>query len=221
MINQYNEELLKNFKHLYKNFINSITKKDYGFFERKCEKNLYLNLKKNLDEESEKMYINDLKVELLQINIEKINLQLNIGASTDREFNKKLVKAQEQNNMFENIKKQNPSILIEFDFYKLNQKENPNNVPLNLNNNLLRFFVDIKTNYIISRTPIKDDKQFENHSIIFEWETNTIFSVFKILKENPLLKMNPIVAGMMKNKTEDFNIIISDFDKYLNGNKFI
>jgi len=219
-VGPYNEEVLMKFKQFYKNFINSISKKDYTFLKKKCEKKLFLNLKKTLDEDNDKMYINDLKEEKIKINIQKIIMQLNLGASIDREFNKRLVKADEQNNIFQNLKKQVPDILVEFAFYKLNQKENINNLPVNLENNLVRFYIDLKTNYIISRTPLKDENQFEEHSLIYEWDVKQIVSTYKILKQHPLIKKNPILEGAMKD-AEDLKIVISDFDNYLNGNKFI
>jgi hypothetical protein len=157
-------DLVKSFFKTYKNFIQAISEKELEYLEKNCERKFGDSLIETLEEEKDELHLNQIDPSEIRISIEKIVMSINFGLSLNRDLNKNLVKSEDRSKRLAFFLKLVPKDLLDINYY---EKEDGN---IMTDHSVVRFLIDYKTNYVISKEKISDPTLFEEHNLILESE---------------------------------------------------
>jgi hypothetical protein len=165
-------------------------------------------LTETLKEDNEELHVNDINEKEMQIVIENVKININFGVFADRELNKNLIKSQEKDRVMGAMLKLIPKKVIDINFY-----EDEKSGKILANSTVVKFLVDFKTNYVISKEHTNDPTIIEAHKMMFETELKNEKTIFKILRRS-------FSSNLIKSD-EEIKLKIADFDNFLNGNNLI
>jgi len=214
-----NVDILVGLQFAYRNLIEALYDRDYGFLSDTCEESLAKNLEKSMKEYKDELFISsptDVSVEL-----SSLKMEIHMGITTNRNRNS-MSNIKKSNSFFDSQKAMpfNPSFLNSipgfenlFNFYR---SQDNNSFIKNI---VIRLNADIKTNLILSRHSLNADVS-EIHNVMFELESSNPNVYLNILSQSNILKSTGFFRDIPASEHPE-KIIISDFDNFMKGNPLI
>jgi len=212
IMDKLNSELIEGFKFSYENFIRAIHEKDFPYLRNITESTLGNKLVNAIEDHKFKINLFP-KDNNFKIDIDSVFLEIHYFISADRRKNKELNAVKDHDGKVAKLIQKAPLTLAEsMVFYKTDKP---------INKVVAKYYINIKSDLILSHNDVIFQNYPEYHSIILEVECNPedIFSMLNMSKVPGFL--SKLINEKKLTSNEGYSYKIADLDKYLNGNPLI